>query len=423
MFLFFIIVLCSLKNYGQEFTEIDIHSTQLNEIKVIRVFLPENYKENKKRRYPLTVVIDAESLFDSYVASARLLSKNELAPQQIVVGITHFESSNKSRDYGYNILNSFPHDNSMNTLNFIKGELIPMLKDKYRIASFKTVVGDDITANFTNYFLFDKSPAFGGYISINPEFAPDMPAYMKQYTSEIKGDDTFYYMANGNNLGEKKLKLTNDVDISLVGVSNVYFNYKYDAFKNTNKVVCIPQALAKGQEYVFSMYSPITDEEFEKNISYLSPMAAMEYLQYKYENIEYLFGEKVPIRQVDFVKLEHIVLDYEEGSQLEAYGNLALEVHPKSPLGNYYIGQFYEKTKEYDKALLAYKRGYSKIPESSPKSYGYYMNIKRIIALQKLEQEALNAPVEATNEEEIIEDTPSEENLDSDTTDNNETEE
>jgi len=408
-YIFVFALLITVKFFGQELTELDIHSTNLNEIKVVKIFIPDGYKETK-HRYPLTLVIDSEILFDSYVASAKLFSRNKAVPQQIILGITHYGESNSSRDYGYNPLNGFPHENSINTLNFIKDELIPMIKDKYRIASFKTVVANKLSANFINYFIFDEKPLFNAYISINPEFAPDLSNYMKKFASDIKGTETFYYLAHGNNTKKEKLDLIDGIDSELMGVSNVYFNYKFESFKHATNLVSIPQSIASAQDYIFSMYSPIGNQEFEKNISYLSPMAAMEYLRYKYENIEYLFGAKIPIRLEDFTYLESFVIDKEEGVHLMEYGELALEFHPKSPLGNYYIGMFYEKAQEYSSALIAYKRGYDKIPETSPKSDGYYINIKRILTLQKLAKNAIDNPVyEIENtqeglEEELIED-------------------
>lgn len=381
----------SIKNYSQEIKEIDIHSGYLNEIKVLRVFIPKGYKEQKKK-YPLTLVLDSDILFDSYVASSKLFSRTNASPEQIVVGIKQFKTENKERDYGYNVLNSYPHSNSLNTIEFIKQELLPNLKKRYRIANFKTIVGTETTANFLNYFIFEKKPAFNAYVSINPELAPDMAAHLKMFVPKIKGEDTFYYMSHGNKTLQKDKKLIDAMDVGLANVSNLYFNYKYENFKNSSTIVSIPQSLASAQEFIFTFYSPISDFEYEENISFLSPAAAMEYLLYKYENIEYLFGEKIPIRLEDFVKIEPVLLDKEEGKYLEEFGELALETHPRSALGNYYIGQYFEKKGKLPEALLSYKRGYAKIPQSSPKSYGYYMNIKRITSLQKLQKEQLENP-------------------------------
>ena len=402
-----ILLIClSLKNYGQEFTEIDIHSTYLNEIKVIRVSIPEGYEDSKKK-YPLTLILDSEILFDSYVSNANLFARGKMSPQQIIIGINQYQGTNKEKDYGYKVLNSFPHSNSMNTLEFIKQELIPMMKRKYRIANFKTIIGTEMTANFLNYFLFDSSPAFNAYISINPELAPDMPEHLKGFVPQLKGDDTYYYISHGNNPLQKNKNRIDATDVGLAHISNVYFNYKYENFKNASTIVSIPQSIASAQEFIFTMYSPISTKEYDDNIAYLSPLAAMEYLLYKYENIEYLFGEKIPIRQEDFVKIESIIIDKEEGKHLEEFGELALETHPKAPLGDYYIGQYFEKLAQYPEALLAYKKGFAKIPQSSPKSYGYYMNIKRIISLQKIEKEQQNNPEpeyteEGLSEEELL---------------------
>jgi len=402
-FTLILLFLMSITSYGQEITEIDINSTHLNEIKVLRVFIPEDYVISKKK-YPLTIILDSEMLFESYVASAKLFSNSKINPQQIIVGIKQFEGIDKNKDYGYNSLNSYPSSNSINTLEFIKQELIPTIKKRYRIASFKTIVGTEVTANFLNYFLFEKNPIFDAYISINPELAPDMPTHLKGYAPQLTGNDTYYYMSHGNNTIQKDKKLIDATDVGLIGVSNLYFNYKYENFKNAATIISIPQSLASAQEFIFSMYSPISDHEYETSISFLSPPAAIQYLLYKYENIEYVYGEKLSIRQEDFIKTEPILLDKEKGGSLEEYGELALRIHPTSPIGNYYMGQYFEKKEEYAEALLAYKKGYAKIPQTSPKSYGYYMNIKRIISLQKLEEEEQREREEREAKEESLAD-------------------
>ncbi len=397
-YLFLVLLLLFTKVSAQEIIEQDIHSLHLNEVKVLKIYIPEGY-EATKDKYPLTVILDADVLFDSYVASAKLFAANENAPSQIVVGVSQNIEAYMFRDYGYNFVNSYPNNTSMNVLEFVKKELVSFMKKNYRIANFKTIVGNELTANFINYFMFDKELIFNGYVNINPHYAPDMPEYIKRYAAAIKGDETFYYMAHGNTSHSNRQKVIDAVDVGLNGVSNGYFYYKYEAFDNASNLVAIPQSMASAQSYLFSMYSSISKEEFEENLSFLSPLAAIEYLLYKYENIEYLYGTELPIRLQDFIAIEGIILDQEEGKHLKEFGELILEKHPKEALGNYYIGQYYEKSHDYDEALIAYKRGLSKIPESSPKFDGFFMNIKRITTLQRLEQEEANRPREEEEEE------------------------
>lgn len=397
-FLTIVLLLLFTKTTAQQVVEQDLHSLLLNEVKVLRIYIPEGY-EASKSKYPLTVVLDSDVLFDSYVASAQLFAHNEKAPGQIIVGVSQNIEAYKFRDYGYNFINSYPNNTSMNIIQYIKTELVPFLKKNYRIANFKTIVGMELTGNFVNYFMFDKELMFNGYVSINSHYAPDMPDFMKRYAKAIKGDETFYYMGHGNNSHANRQKVIDAVDVGLQGVSNPYFYYKYEAFENASNLVAIPQSLASAQSFLFSMYSSISKEEYEENLAFLSPLAAIEYLLFKYENIEYLYGTKIPIRLEDFIAIESIVMDKEEGKHLKEYGELILEKHPKEALGHYYIGQYYEKKKDYDEALLCYKRGLSKIPESSPKFDGFFMNIKRITTLQRLEKEEANRPREEENYE------------------------
>jgi len=388
-------------NFAQEIVEKDIHSTYLSEVKVVKVFIPESYEVNKNK-YPLTLVLDSDELFDSYVAISKLFSKRNKIPAQVIVGISQNIEVFRQRDYGYHLNNSYPTNLSMNVYEYIDKELIPFMKENYRIANFKTIVGNELTANFSNYFLLHKRPTFNGYINLNPSYAEDMPEYLRKYVTELKGKECFYYLAHGKNTTQKKKKLIDAVDVKLAGIPNVFFNYKFEYFDKVSETVTIPQSIASSLDHIFSMYSSISKKEFKDNIAYLSPLAAMEYLQYKYENIEYLYGTKIDIRKEDFIAIEGLVIDKEEGIHLEAFGNLALEHFPKEPLGDYYLGQFYEKQLDYRNASLSYKRGYAKIPVGSSKADGFFINIKRIAALLKT-QNLQNTQLEE-KEEEVEED-------------------
>ena len=116
-------------NFAQEIVEKDIHSTYLSEVKVVKVFIPESYEANKNK-YPLTIVLDADELFDSYVAISKLFSKRNKIPAQIIVGISQDIEVFRQRDYGFHLNNSYPTNLSMNTYEYIDKELIPFMKEK-----------------------------------------------------------------------------------------------------------------------------------------------------------------------------------------------------------------------------------------------------------------------------------------------------
>ena len=63
----------------------------------------------------------------------------------------------------------------------------------------------------------------------------------------------------------------------------------------------IPRAINK----IFEIYSPITKDEFEKNIKDTTPKDAIAYLENKYLEIEFLFGSNIGIREREiFMRLK-----------------------------------------------------------------------------------------------------------------------
>ena len=70
-------------------------------------------------------------------------------------------------------------------------------------------------------------------------------------------------------------------------------------------------------------------------------------------------------------------------------------LYPESPIGDYYIGQYYETGNYLKKALKYYKNGYAKISAEDPNGDGYFQNVERVLAKQK----SLNQDIEEPEEE------------------------
>ena len=68
-----------------------------------------------------------------------------------------------------------------------------------------------------------------------------------------------------------------------------------------------------------------------------------------------------------------------------------MRLYQETPLGDYYIGLYYETGYEYKKALKHYKNGYAKIGSDNPNSDGYYANIERVLEKQRAERLGFNA--------------------------------
>ncbi|MFO7672383.1 MAG: alpha/beta hydrolase-fold protein [Lutibacter sp.] len=374
-----IALLISSVVYSQSTQLKKFNSTELNNERYLKIYVPPGYNDDKSKLYPLTIVLDAEYLFDVYVGNSILFSAKEKAPEQIIVGINQNQFNERVKDCEYSKENSLPTADSEAFYRFIRSELLDYLEENYRLSPFKTIVGNTLTANFINYFLIEDDPGFNAFVAINPYYAQDMPALIQQKIPTLKDETRFYYLSGGTYLAENWKTPINGTNTLLKIGGNPKFNYQYEFFENSNSVASIGQSIPSAFAFIFDLYSAISKEEFEKNIKDLSPADAIAYLENKYVEIEYLFGSNLKIRESDIFAIESIILDKENGDYLKNFGEMINKLYKESPIGDYYIGRYYETGGKFKQALEYYKSGYMKLPEGDPNADGYYENIERVL--------------------------------------------
>jgi len=356
------------------------NSIELNNDRYLKIYIPPSYEIDSTKMYPLTIVLDAEYLFDVYVGNAILFANKEKAPEQIIVGINQNQYNERYEDCSYSQENSYPTQQGEDFYRFIRSELLDYFEENYRISPFKTIVGNTLTANFTNYFLVEDYPAFNAFININPYYALDMPTMLQNKITSLNDENIYYYLSNSKYNSEKRKSAINTTNSVLSASENTTFKYKYDLFENSSKTASIGQAIPSALSFIFEMYSSISKEEFETNIKHLSPPDAIAYLENKYVEIEYLFGSNLKIRERDIFAIEPIILDKENGDYLKNFGEMINKLYNESPIGDYYIGRYYETGNKLKLALRYYKSGYMKLPEGDPNADGYYENIERVLS-------------------------------------------
>ncbi|MBI9041281.1 alpha/beta hydrolase-fold protein [Lutibacter sp.] len=368
----------TILSFSQDIQLKKFNSKMLNNERYLKIYVPPSYAIDSTKLYPVAIILDAEYLFDVYVGNAILFANKDEAPEQIIVGINQNYYDERYKDCSYLKENSLPTEEGANFYRFISGELFQYLEENYRVSPFKTIVGTTLTANFTNYFLIEELPSFNAFININPYYALDMPLLIHQKAQSLKTENIYYYLSNGKNNSEKIQTTINETKSLLDSVQNPKFKYKYEAFNN-NATATIGQSIASALASIFELYSPISSDEFEKNVKHLSPADAIAYLENKYVEIEYLFGSNLKLRQKDIFAIEAIILDKENGDYLKNFGEMINKLYKDSPIGDYYIGRYYETGKKYKLALKYYKTGYMKLPEGDPNADGYYENIERVL--------------------------------------------
>ncbi len=371
-----------ITSYAQNSFTIDLDSYELGNSRDIRIYLPPSYEQDSARYYPLAIVLDAEYLFDVYVGNSILFSEKEKAPEQIIVGINQSDRRRYS-DCAYDKMNSLPVKSSDSFYRFIRAELLNYMEENYRISPFKTLVGNTLTANFTNYFLIEDNPGFNAFVNINPYYAPDVPLMLEEEIHKINQKTYYYYISSGKYLSEKRRTGNAGFNQLIASIENEKFIYKYDDLSGATSVSSIGQSISSAMAFIFEIYSSISKEEFETSIKDLSPPDAIAYLENKYVEIEYQFGTNLKIRERDIYAIEPIIIDKENGEYLRDFGEMIHNLYPESPLGDYYIGLDYEMRGKFKNALDAYKEGYMKVTGSMEDADNFYKNVERVSAKMK----------------------------------------
>lgn len=367
-----------LTNAQQTITK-TIRSLELDKERTLKIYLPKSYEKENERKYPLAVIFDADYLFDVYVGNSVLFAQKEKAPEQIVVGIVQ-TGDRRYLDCDYNENNGLPNEKGDAFYRFVRDELMNYMETNYRISPFKTVVGNTITANFTNYFLIDNDPVFSAFININPYYAAEVPSLVEQSASIVKRGAYYYYVCAGDYLSDKRKNVIISTDNLLSNVTNDKFNYKFEDLTGATTVSSIGQAIPSAIASIFEIFSSISKEEYNTKIKNLSPSDAIAYLESKYVDIEYLFGTNLKIRERDIYAIEGIIIDKENGEYLRDFGEMIYKLYPESPLGDYYIGMGFELKGKYKRALDAYKEGYLKFDGNPKDADVFYKNVERVAA-------------------------------------------
>ena len=375
------------------------NSFNLNQERILKIYIPDSFQENDKNTYPVAILMDGEFLFDVYVANSKLFASRDKAPEQIVVGIYQNQDNERYADCDYSEDTGLPNQESSKFYGFIRDEILPYIDDNYPSSLFKTIVGTTITGNFINYFFLEETPVFNAYININPSYAPELHQKL-ELKSQSLITQYFYYLSGGDYNTEKRTKSINSTNSLLKLSENPNFKYKYDDFSNGSKTASIGQSIANSIGFTFKQFAAISQQEFDEEIADMEPGDAIEYLERKYVEIEYLYGSNVQIRESDIYKIEPIIIDKVNGDYLEEFGKMIMRLYPETPLGDYYIGMYYETGFDYKKALKHYKNGYAKIGSDNPNSDGYYANIERVLEKQRADRLGYSEGDEVPEEEE-----------------------
>ncbi|MBN1220705.1 MAG: alpha/beta hydrolase [Anaerolineae bacterium] len=152
-----------------------LKSTNTGRTYDLYIRLPDEYRPNKARKYPVLYVLDGQwdfKLLDSIYGG---LHYDKFIPEIIIVGVTYsgdnpnYEAL-RAMDYTLAAENSVPGSgDAPKFLAFLKEELFPLIETNYRAdASRRMLMGSSFGGLFALYALFAEPGLFSGYVAASP---------------------------------------------------------------------------------------------------------------------------------------------------------------------------------------------------------------------------------------------------------------
>jgi predicted alpha/beta superfamily hydrolase len=347
----------SFQSYSQKITD-TIVSQKLREDREFTVSLPESYAKNKTKKYPVLVLLDGDYLLDPFQGALNYGAYWDDLPEVIIVGITQNKKDERYSDCTFDPETGLPEGKGEHFFEFIGQELLPYIEKTYRIAPFKIIAGHDVTAGFLNFYLYKDQPIFNAYISLSPEFPPQMEEIIPQRLSALNQPIFYYHAIADGDLKTTQERITK-LDSAAATIKKPNLNYLFDTFKGASHYSLVLHAIPDALYQFFGVYQPISVSEFNQKIAIL-PSGYVDYLIKKYDVIENSFAIKMPIRINDFKAIEAAILKNKAYNELDALSNLAQKNYPKSMLADYELGLMFEKNGDNRKALKYYQTAYQK---------------------------------------------------------------
>lgn len=153
----------------------EIQSKELNEKRILNIYLPEGYNPDEATKYPVIYLLDG-SADEDFIHISGLVQFNSFewinqVPKSIVVGIATVD---RKRDFTFPTTiekdkTRFPTTgHSDQFIAFIEKELQPFIEKKYKTNDSKTIIGQSLGGLLGTEILLKKPALFNKYVIVSP---------------------------------------------------------------------------------------------------------------------------------------------------------------------------------------------------------------------------------------------------------------
>lgn len=246
-----------------------MQSKELEEKRVLNIYLPEGYDQSDTTNYPVIYLLDG-SADEDFIHVVGLVQFNSFewvnqVPKSIVVGIATVD---RKRDFTFptsieDDKKKFPTaGHSDKFIAFIEKELQPYIDGKYKTTQNKTLIGQSLGGLLASEILLKKPELFTKYIIISPSLWWDNGSLLdlnSPLVSESFDRKTEIYIGVGKEgLTPTAIPRVMEVDANLLtektqGSKSKNVRVYFDYLPEENHATIMHQAVANALRYFYTL--------------------------------------------------------------------------------------------------------------------------------------------------------------------------
>ena len=246
----------------------EIQSKELNEKRILNIYLPEGYNPKDSITYPVIYLLDG-SADEDFILIVGLVQFNSFewinqVPKSIVVGIA---SVDRRRDFTFpstiekDKKNNPSSGHSDKFISFIEKELQPYIQSKYKSNKVNTLIGQSLGGLLATEILFKKPTLFNKYIIVSPSLWWDNGSLLNQTISNFENTD-IYIGVGKEGLTPTAIPRVMEVDANqladkLKSLKRKNVNIHFDYLPLENHATILHQAVSNS----FKLLYPIATKE------------------------------------------------------------------------------------------------------------------------------------------------------------------
>ena len=326
-------------------TEISMFSKVLGEDRVVSVKVPKSYDKNKNEYYPVLYRLDGAGNIPLESAILEELHLKGAAPEVIIVAI---ENTDRLRDLAPYV-NQDPRGpvgaggGADKFLSFLSTELMPHIKEQYRVTDFKVISGASIAGLFALHTLRVQPDLFDAYIAYSPAvwWGENKTAkLLPKFVSSTKELDTYLYM----NMGSEHISMSqvyNDMLANMQTRLPNKFKLHTDAFPT------VPHALTS-KAGLFNAYHNSSPPLIMPNSELKNGVSSIKNY---YQNVSEQRGKTTIAQEWVMRELGYYLMgkqDFDTAIEVFKYN---IELYPESAEAYNGLAYAYEENKQYEDSL------------------------------------------------------------------------